>query len=180
MPAKAAKLAKKVECECLTDFFLILHILKMNPAIAFGTRWLTTCRKILGNSWNYRIFFQGPCNVLLSSGIQAESKIICLYLQSLFSVVLKEGVPKEEGLEGLGMSIGDEWTQLGRRLKIEELIFQVLCRNFDSHQERVCRMLIHWKRQQGSAATYKSLSHALKHKLVKRNDLAEKYCYKQQ
>lgn len=101
-------------------------------------------------------------------------------MQSLFSVVLKEGVPKEEELEELGMSIGDEWTQLGRRLKIEELIFQVLCRNFDSHQERVCRMLIHWKRQQGSAATYKSLSHALKHKLVKRNDLAEKYCYKQQ
>lgn len=101
-------------------------------------------------------------------------------MQSLFSVVLKEGVPKEEELEGLGMSIGDEWTQLGRRLKIEELIFQVLCRNFDSHHERVCRILIHWKRQQGSAATYKSLSHALKHKLVKRNDLAEKYCYKQQ
>lgn len=32
--------------------------------------------------------------------IKAEfSKIICLYLQSLFSVVLKEGVPKEEELK---------------------------------------------------------------------------------
>ena len=117
--------------------------------------------------------------VLCFIGAQVEfSKMICVYWQTLFSVLLKEGVPKDEELEGLGRSIGDKRTQLGRRLKIGELFLQALCRNFDSDHERVFRMLLYWKQQRGSAATYTSLSDALKHKLVKRKDLAEKYCFK--
>ena len=83
-------------------------------------------------------------------------------LANSFSVLLKEGVPKNEELEGLATSIGDKWTQLGRRLKLEELfqVLQALCRNFDLHHERVFRILLYWKQQRGSAATYKSLSDA--------------------
>ena len=38
-------------------------------------------------------------------------------------------------------------------------------------------MLKHWKQDKGSAATYEALCGALKHRLVKRQDLAEQFCY---
>jgi len=38
-------------------------------------------------------------------------------------------------------------------------------------------MLVHWKEETGSAATYKVLSDALRHQFVERQDLAEEYCY---
>ena len=38
-------------------------------------------------------------------------------------------------------------------------------------------MLMHWKRKNGSAATYQILNAALQHKLVQRKDLAEQICY---
>ena len=38
-------------------------------------------------------------------------------------------------------------------------------------------MLLRWKQRKGSAATYQALCDALQHELVKRQDLAEKFCY---
>ena len=38
-------------------------------------------------------------------------------------------------------------------------------------------MLKHWKQEKGSAATYQALCGALTHRLVKRQDLAEQFCY---
>jgi len=38
-------------------------------------------------------------------------------------------------------------------------------------------MLKHWKQGKGCSATYKTLCDALKHKLVQRQDLAERFCY---
>ena len=92
--------------------------------------------------------------------------------------MLKEGVPKDEKLEELGSHIGDKWTNLGRRLNVEETKLQAIGKDFDSLHERGFQMLKHWKQKQGSGANYKSLSTALKHKLVARKDLAEKFCFK--
>jgi len=38
-------------------------------------------------------------------------------------------------------------------------------------------MLKHWRQKTGSAATYQALCDGLKHRLVQRQDLAEKFCY---
>jgi len=38
-------------------------------------------------------------------------------------------------------------------------------------------MLKHWKQKEGYVATYKTLCDALKHKLVQRQDLADRFCY---
>ena len=89
-------------------------------------------------------------------------------------------MPKDAELEGLGVSIGDKWTNLGRRLNIEEPKLQAIGKDFDSLHERGFQMLKHWKQKKGSGANYKSLSDALRHNLVERKDLAEKYCFKQQ
>ena len=138
---------------------------------------ITKYRKILQNYWNCRIYFQGFWVVEIQVGF---SKVFCLYWQTLFSVVLKEGVPKDDELEALGMDISDKWTNLGRRLNIEQAKLQAIAKDFDSLHERGFQMLKHWKQKQGSGANYKSLSGALKHKLVERKDLAEKYCFKRQ
>jgi len=94
--------------------------------------------------------------------------------------VLKEGVVKDELLEALAKDISDKWTNLGRRLNIEESKLQAISKDFDSVHERAFQMLKHWKQKQGSGASYKSLSTALKHHLIERKDLAEKYCFKRQ
>ena len=89
-------------------------------------------------------------------------------------------MPKDGELEGLGQEISDKWTNLGRRLKIEDAKLNAIDEGFHSQNERGFQMLKHWKQKQGSGANYKSLSVALKHKLVQRRDLAEKYCFKRQ
>jgi len=94
--------------------------------------------------------------------------------------VPKEGVTKDELLEALANDISDKWTKLGRRLYIEESKLQAISKDFDSVHERAFQMLKHWKQKQGSGASYKSLSTALKHHLIERKDLAEKYCFKRQ
>jgi len=38
-------------------------------------------------------------------------------------------------------------------------------------------MLKYWKQGKGCSATYKTLCNALKHKLVQRQDLAERFCH---
>ena len=38
-------------------------------------------------------------------------------------------------------------------------------------------MLKRWKQNKGADATYQTLCDALQHKLVQRQDLAEKFCY---
>ena len=42
--------------------------------------------------------------------------------------------------------------------------------------EKIYKMLLHWKKRDGSAATYKILHDALCHPLVNRTDLAEQLC----
>ena len=101
-------------------------------------------------------------------------------LATLFPVVLKEGVPKDGELEGLGKDISDKWMNLGRRLNIEDAKLQAIAKDVDSLNERGFQMLKHWKQKQGSGANYKALSDALKHNLMERKDLAEKYCFKRQ
>ena len=39
------------------------------------------------------------------------------------------------------------------------------------------QVLLHWKQENGSAATYQALCDALEHFSVRRRDLAEEYCY---
>lgn len=89
-------------------------------------------------------------------------------------------MPKDDELEGLSMDISDKWINLGRRLNIEETKLQAITKDVDSLNERGFQMLKHWKQKQGSGANYKSLADALKHKLMERKDLAEKYCFKRQ
>ena len=80
-------------------------------------------------------------------------------------------------MERLGIDISDSWMILGRRLKVTNQL-EAINKRYDALPEKGFQMLKHWKQKNGTRATYKILSDALKHKLLQRKDLAEKYSYK--
>lgn len=93
-----------------------------------------------------------------------------------FLFLVKRGTPTDDELEGLGYMIAEKWKKLGRRLRVSDPMLQEIDQAHAELSEKGYYMLKHWK-ETGSAATYKVLSDALKREFVKRQDLAEKYCY---
>lgn len=102
---------------------------------------------------------------------------LLLVVTIFFSAVLKKGVPQDEELERLGRDIADQWPFLGRLLNVERPKIRGIDKDFDSLHEKGFQMLIHWKQKNGSDASYKVLSDALKDDILDRKDLAETYCY---
>ena len=94
-----------------------------------------------------------------------------------FFLIVKQGTPTEDELEELGAKIETKWIKLGRRLGIKDEMLQEIRQAHDELSERGYYMLKCWKQKQGSDATYRNLCEALKHDLVKRQDLAEQFCY---
>ena len=86
--------------------------------------------------------------------------------------LVMQGVPSDEDLDWLSQEL-EEWKTVGRRLKIKEAkltAFDIEKREFS---EKIYKMLLHWKRRNGSTATYTILHDALCHPWVNRTDLAE-------
>ena len=83
-----------------------------------------------------------------------------------------QGVPSNEDLEWLSQEL-EEWKTVGRRLKIKEAILTAFDNEKRECSEKIYKMLLHWKRRNGSTATYRVLQNALCHPLVNRTDLAE-------
>ena len=77
----------------------------------------------------------------------------------------------------MGAEIADKWIKLGRRLGVHDAELQEINKGHDQLSEKGYHMLKDWRQKKGSAATYQALCDGLKHKLVKRQDLAEKFCY---
>ena len=102
---------------------------------------------------------------------------ICLYEFIFLCVPVKQGTPTLDDLEELAAEIAEKWKKLGRRLGVSDAELQGI--NQDHHQldEKGYHMLKHWRQKKGSAATYQALCDGLNHKLVQRQDLAEKFCH---
>jgi len=77
----------------------------------------------------------------------------------------------------LSSAIGSGWKTLGRRLELDELTIEEIDHRYVKLPEKGYQMLFRWKQSKGSAATYQALCDGLQHELVKRQDLAEKFCY---
>ena len=95
---------------------------------------------------------------------------------TLFLFAVKQGIPTDDELKGLGEEIATSWEKLGHSLGIGGPKLQEIHEAHDDLSERGYHMLKHWKQEKGSAATYQALCDALKHKLVQRQDLAEEFC----
>jgi len=99
------------------------------------------------------------------------------YLLLFAVVILKEGTPQREELEKLANEIDDSWMKLARRLNLELRIADIDNR-YKQLSEKAYQMLLKWSQRNGEEATYAILYNALKHDLVGRRDLAQKYCFK--
>jgi len=60
---------------------------------------------------------------------------------------------------------------------VDDEVLQDIDQRYHQLSEKGYHMLKHWREKKGSGATYQDLFEALKHKLVHRQDLAEKFCY---
>ena len=77
----------------------------------------------------------------------------------------------------MSQKLGEDWKKLGRHLlNFDEAKLSKFHKGDDELDEKAYKMLLHWKKTYGSAATYQILSNALRNKLVNRRDLAEEFC----
>ena len=92
------------------------------------------------------------------------------------SSAVKSGCPDEDDLELLANDLTKSWEQVGRRLKVDQARLDGFHLENEKFSEKAYKMLIYWKRRDGSKATYQVLHDALCDYLINRRDLAEKYC----
>ena len=105
-----------------------------------------------------------------------EARLSNKLLIAFFFFTVKQGTLSMDELEGLGRDIGRKWKILGRRLEVPEVL-ETIDQQCKTLPEKAFQMLKHWAQRNGSSATYRVLSDALKDKLLARKDLSEKYCY---
>ena len=91
----------------------------------------------------------------------------------VFMFLVNQGVPSDEELVWLSVQLKN-WKELGRRLGIGEATLTAFDFDHISILDNIYSMWQHWKRKNGSAATYIVLHDALCHQLVNHRDLAEK------
>ena len=77
----------------------------------------------------------------------------------------------------MGAEIAEKWIKLGHRLGVSDAELQGINQGHYQLDEKGYHMLKHWRQKKGSAATYQALCDGLNHKLVQRQDLAEKFCH---
>lgn len=70
---------------------------------------------------------------------------------------MRAGTPTDEELEKMSFEIAVIWERLGRRRGFKEPEMREIDEAHDRLSEKGCHMLKHWKRTQGSAATYQDL-----------------------
>ena len=87
--------------------------------------------------------------------------------------LVNQGVPCDQELAWLSVQ-PKNWKELGRRLGIEEATLTAFYFDHMSKLDNIYSMLQHWKRKNGSAATYIVLHDALCHQFVNHRDLAER------
>ena len=90
---------------------------------------------------------------------------------------VKDGTPTDEELEELADKIVENWKKLGRRLNVTDSKLLEIGQAHNQLSGKGYYMLKHWKQEKGSTATYQALSGALKQRLLRRQDLAEQFCY---
>ena len=86
--------------------------------------------------------------------------------------VVMDKVASNEELEWLSQKL-ERWKTFGRRLKIEDEKFTAFDNDNKEFTEKIYKMLLFWKKREGSGAKLKFLYNALCDPLVDRRDLAE-------
>ena len=89
---------------------------------------------------------------------------------------MKEGTLTKDELEALSLKLGSSWQALARRLDFNDAQITAFDRQYVDYSMKAYKMLIGWKGDNASGATYAVMYNALCHEFVKRRDLAEDFC----
>ena len=79
-------------------------------------------------------------------------------------------------MEALSLKLASSWQALARRLDFNDAEIDAFDRQNVDYSMKAYKMLIGWKGDNASGATYAVMYNALCHKFVKRRDLAEDFC----
>lgn len=79
-------------------------------------------------------------------------------------------------MEALSLKLGSSWQALARRLDFSEAEITAFRNQNEEYAMKAYKMLLGWKEDNSSGATYKVMYNALCHNFVKRRDLAEEFC----
>lgn len=79
-------------------------------------------------------------------------------------------------MEALSLKLGSSWQVLARRLEFNEAEITAFHKENEEYSMKAYKMLIRWKEDNTSKATYKVMYNALCHNFVRRRDLAEEFC----
>ena len=101
--------------------------------------------------------------------------LILMLCCNIFIFLVKQEDLRDEDLQWLSFKL-EKWKPLGRCLNIEEATLTEIDHDCGEKREKIYKMLQHWKKANGAAATYMVLHDALCHPLVDRKGLAEQYC----
>jgi len=104
------------------------------------------------------------------------NEVFKLTSYSFVFISVKDGCPTRDELEKLSQKVGDSWESLARRLEFSDEDITGFVEDNRRYKQKALKMLLEWKKNNGSDATYKVLHSALCHELVKRKDLAEEFC----
>ena len=127
----------------------------------------------------YKIKMRGSSKIAWIVAIRTTCySLILMLFWNVFFFLVKQGVPSDEELEWLSHQL-ENWEELGRRLEIEEATLTAFDDDYRKKRQKIYKMLRHWKKKDGSDATYTVLDDALCYQFVNRTDLAEKLCRQQ-
>ncbi|CAH3020065.1 unnamed protein product [Porites evermanni] len=93
------------------------------------------------------------------------------------TVSFKSGVPSSSDLLLIASGLGSSWKMLGRILCLPEPVLEQMEEDERHLHEKSYAVLKKWIQTAGPAASYKCLAQALQHPIVRRSELATKYCH---
>ncbi|XP_068718549.1 uncharacterized protein [Montipora capricornis] len=88
----------------------------------------------------------------------------------------KTGIPLSDDVLLIANELGSSWKMVGRALNVPDGVLEQIEEDEPKLFEKCYSVLRTWKETFSSDATYQCLARALQHPLVKRPNLAVKYC----
>ncbi|XP_068719825.1 uncharacterized protein [Montipora capricornis] len=103
-----------------------------------------------------------------------SSEAVHVALDPNFS--FKTGTPSSDDVLLIANELGSSWKMVGRALNVPDGVLEQIGEDEPKLFEKCYSVLRTWKETFASDATYQCLARALQHPLVKRVNLAVKYC----
>ena len=91
--------------------------------------------------------------------------------------VFRIGQPRDKELRSLAQELVFDWISLGRMLDLSDVTLIQVDKAYREEEDKIYNVLIKWKKQLKSKASYQALALSLDDGFIDRPDLIERYCH---